>query len=59
MEFELDIISEVLPLLDIIAVLLLEDNPILGIALVLLLKSVTEDKVARISLILILVVLNA
>ena len=53
MEFELDIISEVLPLLDIIAVLLLEDNPTLGIALVLLLKSVTEDKVARMSLILI------
>lgn len=59
MKIDLSIISEVIPLLDIITILLLEENPILGIVLVLLLKSVTEDIVARIALILIIIAFNA
>ncbi|KAB2335065.1 hypothetical protein [Bacillus mesophilum] len=55
---ESNIIDEVLPLLDIITILIIEDDPIIGIVLVTLLKLVTEDRIARISLILLVIVLG-
>ncbi|RKL69092.1 hypothetical protein CR203_03375 [Salipaludibacillus neizhouensis] len=58
MESELDIIDEVLPLLDIITILIIEADPIIGIVLVALLKLVTEDRIAKISLILLVIVLG-
>lgn len=58
-ETDLDIIDEVLPLLDIITILIIEDDPIVGIILVALLKLVTEDRTVRISLILLVMVLGA
>lgn len=58
-ETGLDIIDEVLPLLDIITILIIEDDPIIGIVLVALLKLVTEDRTIKISLILLVMVLGA
>ncbi|MBZ5749616.1 hypothetical protein [Metabacillus rhizolycopersici] len=58
MELESDIIDEVIPLLDIITILIVEDDPIIGIVLVALLKLVTEDKIAKVSLILLVIVLG-
>ena len=52
------ITGNVISLLDIITVLLVEDNPILGIVLVALLKIVTENVLIRISLILLIIVLS-
>lgn len=57
-ETGLDIIDEVLPLLDIITILIIEDDPIIGIILVALLKLVTEDRTVKISLILLVMVLG-
>lgn len=57
-ETDLDIIDEVLPLLDIITILIIEDDPIIGIVLVALLKLVTEDRTIKISLILLVMVLG-
>ncbi|OMP67050.1 hypothetical protein [Domibacillus epiphyticus] len=55
---EHDITDDVISLLDVITILLLEENPILGIVLVALLKTVTEDRLARISLILLVIILG-
>lgn len=55
---EHDITDDVISLLDVITILLLEENPILGIVLVALLKTVTEDRLARISLILLIITLS-
>lgn len=49
----------VISLLDIITILIVEDNPALGIVLLILLKMVTKDKLIRISLILLIIVLDA
>jgi hypothetical protein len=57
-ETDIDIIDEVLPLLDIIAILIIEDDPIIGIVLVALLKLVTKDRIVKISLILLVIVLG-
>ncbi|MEA3320846.1 MAG: hypothetical protein U9Q88_12635 [Bacillota bacterium] len=57
---EIDIIDEgVLPLLDIITILLVEDNPITGIVLLTLLKMVTKDRLVRISFILLIIVFGS
>ncbi|RFA32659.1 hypothetical protein CAI16_17240 [Virgibacillus dokdonensis] len=58
MESELDILTEEIPILDIITILLVEDDLITGIALVLLLKMITDDKIIKISLILLIIVLS-
>ncbi|MCM3653917.1 hypothetical protein [Metabacillus litoralis] len=58
MELESDIIDEVIPLLDIITILIVEDDPTIGIVLVALLKLVTEDRIAKVSLILLVIVLG-
>lgn len=55
---ETNIIDEVLPLLDIIVLLMIEDDPIVGIVLVALLKLVVRDRTPRISLILLVIVLG-
>lgn len=49
----------VISLLDIITILLVEDDPILGIVLVALLKTITEDRLVRICLILLVIVLGS
>lgn len=59
LEIEFDIIDYVLPILDIIVILMLEDEPVIGVVLVLLLKIATEDRIARIGLILLVIVLGA
>jgi hypothetical protein len=51
-------IDEVLLLLDMITILLIDENPVLGIVLVGLLKAVTKDRAARIAFILLIIVLN-
>ncbi|QFT88961.1 hypothetical protein FIU87_09915 [Bacillus sp. THAF10] len=57
---EIDIIDEgVLPLLDIITILLVDDNPINGIVLLALLKMVTKDRLVRISFTLLIIVLGS
>ncbi|WP_423410161.1 hypothetical protein AABM38_09600 [Heyndrickxia sp. MSNUG] len=48
----------VLALLDIMVILQIEENPLIGIALVALLKTVTRDHSIRISLILLVLVLG-
>ncbi|SHH90047.1 hypothetical protein SAMN05421807_11831 [Virgibacillus chiguensis] len=58
MESTFDILNEEIPILDIITILFIEDDPITGIALVLLLKMVTDDKMIKISLILLIIVLS-
>ncbi|MEH7254999.1 hypothetical protein V7111_23085 [Neobacillus niacini] len=57
-ETDIDIIDDVLPLLDIITILIIEDEPIIGIVLVALLKLVTKDRIVKISLILLVIVLG-
>lgn len=56
---EIEIEEFVISLLDIITILMVEDNPALGIVLLILLKMVTKDKLIRISLILLIIVLDA
>ncbi|WP_318507986.1 hypothetical protein [Bacillus sp. T3] len=58
-KMDIEIINYVLPILDIIVILMLEDEPIIAIVLVLLLKITTEDRIARIGLILLVIVLGA
>lgn len=58
LESTFDILNEEIPILDIITILFIEDDPITGIALVLLLKMVTDDKMIKISLILLIIVLS-
>jgi len=48
----------VIALLDIIVILQVEENPLIGIILVALLKTVTKDHLIRISLILLVMVLG-
>ncbi|OZI12015.1 hypothetical protein CEW92_08610 [Bacillaceae bacterium SAS-127] len=52
------IIDSVIVLLDIFVIILVEDNPVLGIVLVALLKIVTEDRLIRILFILLIIVLS-
>lgn len=56
---EIEIEEFVISLLDIITILIVEDNPALGIVLLILLKMVTKDKMIRISFILLIIVLDA
>jgi hypothetical protein len=57
-EEQLALIDDVLLLLDIIVILAIEDNPVLGVVLVGLLKAVTKDRSVRIAFILLVIVLN-
>ncbi|PAQ14940.1 hypothetical protein CD798_08610 [Bacillaceae bacterium SAOS 7] len=52
------IIDSVIVLLDIFVIILVEDNPVLGIVLVALLKIVTEDRLIRILFILLIIILS-
>ncbi|MGX6443723.1 hypothetical protein ACWM35_10970 [Neobacillus sp. K501] len=56
---EIEIEEFVISLLDIITILMVEDNPALGIVLLILLKMVTKDKMIRISFILLIIALDA
>ncbi|WP_082232583.1 hypothetical protein [Halobacillus massiliensis] len=59
MAYEFDAIDYVIPLLEIITILIVEeDNPVLGVAFILLLKTVTEDLLIRIMFILLVIVLG-
>lgn len=49
----------VIALLDIIVVLHVEDHPVMGIALLALLKTVTNDRLLRILFILFIIVLGS
>ncbi|MBM7648472.1 hypothetical protein JOC78_001418 [Bacillus ectoiniformans] len=53
-----DLIDEVLPLLDILTIFLLEDDPIIGIVLVAILRAITKDKIVKLSFILLIIVLG-
>lgn len=55
---ESNIIDEVLPLLDIITILTIEDDPIIAIVLVAPLKTVTKERIPRICLVLLMIVLG-
>jgi hypothetical protein len=55
---QLAAIDDVLLLLDIITILLVDNNPLLGIVLVGLLKAVTNDRATKIALILLIIVVN-
>jgi hypothetical protein len=59
MRHESNIIDEVLPLHDIIVILLIEDDPIIGIILVALLKLVTHARILKVSLILFIIALDS
>ena len=48
----------VIALLDIIVILQVEDNPLIGIVLVVLFDTVTKDPLIRITLILLVIVLG-
>lgn len=54
----MDVLDDVLLLVDVLTILLLEDNPVLGVVLVGLLKAVTKENGIRIALILLIIVLN-
>lgn len=49
----------VIALLDIMVILQVEENPLIGIVLVALLKTITRDHLIRISLILLVIVLGS
>lgn len=53
-----EIVDTVISFLDIFTILLVEDNPIVGIVLVVLMKTVTKDRILRILLILLVIVLS-
>ncbi|MGM0805675.1 MAG: hypothetical protein ACQET8_13100 [Bacillota bacterium] len=57
-EEQLAELDEVLLLVDIIAILLVEERPILGLVFIGLLKVVTKDRSIRIAFILLIIVLN-
>lgn len=52
------VIDTVISLLDILVIIQIEDNPIIGIVLVALLKTVTKDRLIRILLILLVIILG-
>lgn len=54
----MDVLDDVLLSVDVLTILLLEDNPVLGVVLVGLLKAVTKEHGVRIALILLIIVLN-
>lgn len=54
----MDVLDDVLLSVDVLTILLLEDNPVLGVVLVGLLKAVTKENGIRIALILLIIVLN-
>ncbi|WP_078411518.1 hypothetical protein [Priestia abyssalis] len=53
-----EIIDTVISFLDVFTIILVEDNPIVGIVLVALMKTVTKDRILRILLILLVIVLS-
>ncbi|MDQ0242607.1 hypothetical protein J2S09_000143 [Bacillus fengqiuensis] len=53
-----EIIDTVISLLDIFTIILVEENPIIGIVLVALMKTVTKDRILRILLIVLVIVLG-
>lgn len=57
-EEQLTAIDDVMLLLDILVVLAIDDNPVLGVVLVGLLKTVTKERSVRIAFILLIIVLN-
>ncbi|MGD6961051.1 hypothetical protein ACQCVB_02510 [Fictibacillus phosphorivorans] len=57
-EEQLATLDDVLLLVDIIAILLVEDRPVLGIVLIGLLKVVTKDRMIKTAFILLIIVLN-
>ncbi|WP_137790852.1 hypothetical protein [Bacillus sp. E(2018)] len=57
-EEQLTTLDDVLLLVDIIAILLVEDRPVLGIVLIGLLKVVTKDRMIKTAFILLIIVLN-
>lgn len=57
-EEQLASLDDVLLLLDIIVILAINNNPVLGVVLLGLLKTVTKDRAARIAFILLIIVLN-
>ncbi|MGO4886869.1 hypothetical protein ACJ2A9_03845 [Anaerobacillus sp. MEB173] len=52
------IIDTVISLLDILVIIQIEDDPIIGIVLTTLLKVVTKDRLTRILLILLVIILG-
>jgi hypothetical protein len=52
------VIDTVISLLDILVIIQIEDDPIIGIVLVTLLKTVTKDRLIRILLILLVIILG-
>ncbi|WP_223292193.1 hypothetical protein [Salipaludibacillus neizhouensis] len=57
-EHENHTIDTVISLLDILIIIQIEDDPIIGIVLVALLKTVTKDRLIRILLILLVITLG-
>ncbi|KMJ60480.1 hypothetical protein AB685_01495 [Bacillus sp. LL01] len=57
-EHENHIIDTVISLLDILVIIQIEDDPIIGIVLVALLKIVTKDRLIRILFILLVIILG-
>lgn len=57
-EEQLAELDEVLLLVDILAILLVEERPILGLVFIGLLKVVAKDRMIRIVFILLIIVLN-
>jgi hypothetical protein len=52
------VIDTVISLLDILVIIQIEDDPIIGIVLAALLKTVTKDRLIRILLILLVIILG-
>jgi hypothetical protein len=52
------IIDTVISLLDILVIIQIEDDPIIGIVLGTLLKAITKDRLTRILLILLVIILG-
>jgi hypothetical protein len=52
------IMDTVISLLDILVIIQIEDDPIIGIVLAALLKTVTKDRLTRILLILLVIILG-
>ncbi len=52
------VIDNVISLLDILVIIQVEDDPIIGIVLTTLLKVVTNDRLTRILLILLVIILG-
>ncbi|MFC7372256.1 hypothetical protein ACFQPF_11215 [Fictibacillus iocasae] len=58
MSGEAEFVEQAFALLDILTVLLVEDNPVLGVSFVVLVRMATDDRLQRLLFIMLVIVLS-